>query len=95
MVRIQDHYAPTNFMVLEKKKMIHPSSLEDRSSTPPTQSSMLDLDKSTSSSLERRYAAISIVIPLMNNQRNQLPKNEWEEDEEPVKDEPTPLKTSP
>ena len=27
--------------------------------------------------------------------RNQLPKNEWEEDEEPMKDEPTPPKSSP
>jgi len=30
---------------------------------------MLDLDKSTSNSLEKRYAAISIVIPLMSSQR--------------------------
>ena len=30
---------------------------------------MLDLDKSTSNSLEKRYAVISIVIPLMNSQR--------------------------
>ena len=74
------------------------------------QSSMLDLDKSTSNSLEKRYAIISIVIPLMNSQssrrrqrssrcqKNQPPRNEWEEDEEPkevVKDEPTPSKTSP
>ena len=29
------------------------------------------------------------------HQRNQLPKNEWEEDEEPTKDEPTPPKISP
>ena len=49
--------------------MVHPSSLEGRSSTPQTQSSTLDLDKSTSNSLERRYAAISIVIPLMNSPR--------------------------
>jgi hypothetical protein len=49
--------------------MIHPSSLEDRSSTLPTQLSMSDLDKSTSNFLEKRYAAISIVIPLMNGRR--------------------------
>jgi hypothetical protein len=29
----------------------------------------LDLDKSISNSLEKRYTAISIVIPLMSNQR--------------------------
>ena len=33
------------------------------------QLSMSNLDKSTSNSLEKRYAAISIVIPLMNSQR--------------------------
>jgi hypothetical protein len=32
-------------------------------------SSTSDLDKSTSNSLEKRYAAISMVIPLMNSQR--------------------------
>jgi hypothetical protein len=30
---------------------------------------MSDLDKSTSNFLEKRYAAISIVIPLMNSQK--------------------------
>ena len=49
--------------------MIHPSSLEDRSSTPQTQSSTSDLDKSTSNSLEKRYVVILIVILLMNSQR--------------------------
>ena len=39
------------------------------SSTQPTQSSMLDLDKSTSNSLEKRYAVILIVKPLMNSPR--------------------------
>ena len=48
--------------------MIHPSSLEDRSSTLLLiQSSTADLDKSTSNSLEKRYAVISIVIPLMSS----------------------------
>ena len=74
---------------------------------------MLDLNKSTSNSLEKRYATISIAIPLMSSQRrpalggdvdhpnaekNQSPKNGWEEDEEPkepLKDEPTPPKSSP
>ena len=31
---------------------------------------MSDLDKSTSNSLEKRYAVISIVIPLMNSRRS-------------------------
>ena len=56
MVRIHDHYALVDFMVLDigEKKMIHPSSLEDRSSTLPTRSSTSDLDKSTSNSLEKK-----------------------------------------
>ena len=49
--------------------MIHLLYWEDRSSTQPTQSSTLDLDKSTSNSLEKRYAVILIVIPLMNSPR--------------------------
>ena len=49
--------------------MTHPSSLEDHSSTPLTQSSTSDLDRSTSNSLEKRYAVILIVILLMNSQR--------------------------
>jgi hypothetical protein len=53
----------------KKKKAIHPSSLEDRSSTAPTQLSTLDLDKFTSNSLEKRYVVISIVILLMSSQR--------------------------
>ena len=57
----------------EKKKTIHLSSLEDHSSTPPTRSSMSDLDKSTSNSLEKRYAVISIVILIMNSRRRVAP----------------------
>ena len=49
--------------------MIHILYWEDRSSTQPTQSSTLDLDKSTSNSLEKRYAVVLIVIPLMNSLR--------------------------
>ena len=61
---------PTSwFWIWVKKKTIHPSSLEDRSSTPPTRSSMSDLDKSTSNSLEKRYAVILIVTLLMSSQR--------------------------
>ena len=45
------------------------SYLEDRSLTLPTRSSMSDMDKFTFNSLEKRYTAISIVIPLMNSQR--------------------------
>ena len=53
--------------------MIHPSSWEDRSSTPPTRSSMSDLDKSTSNFLEKRYVVISIVILLMSSRRRAAP----------------------
>jgi hypothetical protein len=49
--------------------MIHPSSWEDPSSTLPMQSSKLDLDKFTSSSLEKRYAVTLIVIVLMSSRR--------------------------
>ena len=49
--------------------MIHLSYWEDHSSTPPMRSSTSDLDKSTSNSLEKRYAVILIVILLMNIQR--------------------------
>jgi hypothetical protein len=34
---------------------------------------MLDLDKSTSNSLEKRYVVISIVILLINSQRRLTP----------------------
>jgi hypothetical protein len=49
--------------------MIHPSSFEVCSLTPPTRSSTLDLDKSTFNFLEKRYAVISIVILLISSQR--------------------------
>ena len=75
MVRIQDHYAPADFMVLDmgEEEDDTPSSLEDRSSTPPMRSSTSDLDKSTSNSLEKRYVVILIVILLMNSQRRAAP----------------------
>jgi hypothetical protein len=53
--------------------MIHPSSLEDHSSTPPMRSSTSDLVKSTSKSVEKRYAVISIGILLMSSQRIPTP----------------------
>jgi hypothetical protein len=56
----------------EKKKTIHPSSWKDRSSTLLMRSSTSDLDKSTFNSLEKRYAVISIVIPLMNSRKDSL-----------------------
>ena len=52
------------------KETTHPSSLEHRSLTLPMWSSTLDLDKSTSNSMEKRYAVISIVIPLMSSPRS-------------------------
>jgi hypothetical protein len=50
MMKIQDHYAPADFMVLHmgEEEDDTPSSYGDRSSTPPMQSSTSDLDKSTS-----------------------------------------------
>jgi hypothetical protein len=46
-----------------------PLSLEDRSSTPSTSSSTLDLEKSTFNSQMERYAITLIVILIMNNPR--------------------------
>jgi hypothetical protein len=37
---------------------------------------MLDLDKSTSNSQEKRYDVISKVIPLMNSQRRPAPRGD-------------------
>ena len=56
--------------------MIHPSSLEDHSSTLPTLSSTSDQDKSTSHSQHKRYDAISIAIQLMSRQRRYVPKGD-------------------
>jgi hypothetical protein len=50
--------------------------LEDRSSILAPQSSTSDLDKSTSNSLEKRYAAISIVILLMSSPRSPTPRGD-------------------
>jgi hypothetical protein len=70
MVKIKDHYAPTDFMALDmEEKDDSPIILEDRSSTLPMQSSTSDLDKSTSSSLERRYVVTLTVILLMSSRR--------------------------
>ena len=78
MVRIQDNYVPTDFMILDMEEEEEDvlSSLEDHSSTPPTRSSTSDLDKSTSNSLNKRYVAISIVIQLMNSQRRPAPRGD-------------------
>jgi hypothetical protein len=74
MVKIQDHLPPlTSWSWTWEKKMIHPSSLEDRSSTLLTQSFTSDLDKSTSNSLEKRYDVILIVILLVSSRRRTAP----------------------
>ena len=72
MVRIHDHFAPTDFMVLDmgEEEDDTPIVLQDRSSTPPMRSSTLDLNKSTSNSLEKRYTVILIVTLLMSSQRS-------------------------
>jgi hypothetical protein len=69
MVKI--HYVPADFMVLDmgEEDDDTPIILRRPFSTPPTRSSTLDLDKSTSNFMEKRYAIISIVILLMNSQR--------------------------
>ena len=73
MVRIHDHYTPADFMV--NKKMIHPSFLEDRSSTLPTRSSTSDLDKSTSNSLVQPKKSRSRRRRRSSqNQKKQSPK---------------------
>ena len=61
---------PTSWFWTWEKKTIHPSSLENHSLTLPKWSSTPDLDKSTSNSLEKRYAVILIVIPLMSSRRS-------------------------
>jgi hypothetical protein len=75
MVKIQDHYAPVDFMVLDmEEKMIHLLFWEHRSSTLPMQSSTLDLDKSTSSYQQKRYAIVLTVILLMSSRRRPAPR---------------------
>jgi hypothetical protein len=71
MVRIHNQFAPANFMVLDMVDEEYDTTiiLGRSSSTLLTRSSTLDLDKSTSNFLEKRYAVISTVIQLTNNQR--------------------------
>ena len=72
MVRIHDCYALANFMVLDmvEEEDDTPIILRKSFLNTTTRSSMSDLDKSTSNFLEKRYAVISIVIPLMSSQRS-------------------------
>jgi hypothetical protein len=71
IVQIQDRYVLADFMVLDMgvEDEETPIILEDRSLTPPTLSSTLDLDKSTSTSQMERYAVTLIVILIMNSPR--------------------------
>ena len=71
MVRIHDHFAPTNFMVLDmgEEEDDIPIILGRPFLNTTNRSSTSDLDKSTSNSLKKRYVVISIVISLMNRQR--------------------------
>ena len=48
----------------EKTNTIHPSSLEDRSSAPLKQSSILELEKSICTSPQRRYATIVLTLTI-------------------------------
>jgi hypothetical protein len=71
IVQIQDRYVPTDFMVLDMGIEEEETLLfwEDRSSTLPTLSSTLDLDKSTFYFQKERYAVTLIVILIMNGPR--------------------------
>jgi hypothetical protein len=110
MVKIQDHHAPTDFMVLNMG--------EDEEDTPiilgrPFLNTTNAIIYVGSGQIHFQFRGekvrvTSIVIPLMNSQkspapggdidhpntRNQPPRNEWGEDEGLVKDEPTPPKSS-
>jgi hypothetical protein len=71
IVQIQNCYVSADFMVLDmgvedKETLL---SWEDYSLTPPTLSSILDLDKSTSNSQIKRYTLTLIVILIMNSPR--------------------------
>jgi hypothetical protein len=68
-VKIQDYYVPIDFLVSTCREMkTHRSSWGDLSSTPLTQSSILDLDKSIFDF--QRYAVNLIVILTMNSRRS-------------------------
>jgi hypothetical protein len=69
LVKIQDYYAPADFLILDiPGDEDTPIILGDLSSTPLTQPSTLDLDKSISDL--QRYDVNLIVILSKNSQRN-------------------------
>ena len=115
MVRIQDHYIPADFMVLDMGEeeedipvilgrlflnttntIIYVESRQVHFQFPEQKvhcyfNSYTTYEQPKKSRSRRRCR-------LSQCQRNQLPKNEWEEDKEPegvVKDEPAPPKSSP
>jgi hypothetical protein len=74
MVKIQDHYALADFMILDIEEEDDSPIILGRPFLNTTNaSSMLDLDKSTSNSLEKRYAVTLIVILLMISRRSPAP----------------------
>ena len=112
MVRIHDHYAPTNFMVLDMGEeeeetsiilgrpflnttnaIIYVGSGQVHFQFPREKvccyfNSYTTYEQPKKSCSRRRHRS-------SQRQKNQSPKNEWEKDEEVVKDEPTPPKASP
>ena len=112
IVRIHDHYAPTDFMVLDmgeeeddtpiilrrpflntinmiiyvRSRQVHFQFPIEKVRCYFNSYTTYEQPKKSCSRRRRRTS---------QRQRNQLPKNEWEENEESVKDEPTLLKSSP
>ena len=71
MVRIQDHYVPTNFMVLDMGEEENIPIILGRPFLNTTNAIIYVGSRQVHFNfLEKRYAAISIVIPLMNSQRS-------------------------
>ena len=70
MVRIHDHYALVDFMVLDMGEEEHDTPIILGRPFLNTTNTIIyvGLDKSTSNSLEKRYAVSLIVILLMNSQ---------------------------
>ena len=77
MVRIQDHYVPIDIMVLDMGEEEDVPIILGRPFLNTINAiTMLDMDKSTSNSLDKRYIAISIVIQLMNIQKRSAPRED-------------------
>jgi hypothetical protein len=108
IVRIHDHYVPTDFMVLDMG--------EEDDDTPIILGRPFLNTPNAIIYIESRQVHFQFLRGYFNSyttyeqpkkthskrrhrsfqqRKNQSPKNGWEEDEEPVKDEPTPPKSNP